>query len=227
MKKFRIIIIIFFLTLIILCIKLIKFDDKSVEISTSEIKYIGSVVIDPGHGGYDEGASSKNGVYEKDLVLEVALKLASKLRENNIKAFLTRDKDIALGDFVREDIINRAKFIDSKKADLFLSIHLNGSDIASAKGVETYNEYLDDKSYKLAESIQDELSSIEYTKDRGIKGTDEKSLGILRYSQTTGVLVELGFITNAEDEKYLVSNNGQDSIVDAIVNGILNYFGEQ
>ena len=95
-----------------------------------------------------------------------------------------------------------------------------------AKGVESYSRFLDDKSYLLAESIQDELSSIEYTKDRGIKETNEKSLGILRYTNIPGVLLELGFITNSEDEKYLISEKGQDIIVDCILNGILNYFNE-
>lgn len=204
---------------------LISKEEREV-ISINEEIYRGIIVIDPGHGGEDTGAISQNNVNEKDIVLDISLKLGEKLEENNFKVYFTRKSDKALGNTVRSDIINRAKFINARNADIFLSIHLNGSDIQSAKGVESYSRFLDDKSYLLAESIQDELSSIEYTKDRGIKETNEKSLGILRYTNITGVLLELGFITNSEDEKYLISEEGQDIIVGCILNGILNYFNE-
>lgn len=200
--------------------------EKSEVVSINEEIYSGIIVIDPGHGGEDTGAISQNNVNEKDVVLDISLKLGEKLEENNFKVYFTRKSDKALGNTVRSDIINRAKFINARNADIFLSIHLNGSDIESAKGVESYSRFLDEKSYLLAESIQDELSSIEYTKDRGIKETNEKSLGILRYTNITGVLLELGFITNSEDEKYLISEEGQDIIVYCILNGILNYFNE-
>ena len=200
--------------------------EKSEVVSINEKIYSGIIVIDPGHGGEDTGAISQNNVNEKDVVLDISLKLGEKLEENNFKVYFTRKSDKALGNTVRSDIINRAKFINARNADIFLSIHLNGSDIESAKGVESYSRFLDDKSYLLAESIQDELSSIEYTKDRGIKETNEKSLGILIYTNITGVLLELGFITNSEDEKYLISEEGQDIIVYCILNGILNYFNE-
>lgn len=221
--------ILIFLSLFVIGIIFMNFlisKEESEVISINEEIYSGIVVIDPGHGGEDTGAISQNNVNEKDIVLDISLKLGEKLEENNFKVYFTRKSDRALGNTVRSDIINRAKFINARNADIFLSIHLNGSDVESAKGVESYSRFLDDKSYLLAESIQDELSSVEYTKDRGIKETNEKSLGILRYTNITGVLLELGFITNSEDEKYLISEEGQDIIVDCILNGILNYFNE-
>lgn len=221
--------ILIFLSLFVMGIIFMNFlisKEKSEVVSINEKIYSGIIVIDPGHGGEDTGAISQNNVNEKDVVLDISLKLGEKLEENNFKVYFTRKSDKALGNTVRSDIINRAKFINARNADIFLSIHLNGSDIESAKGVESYSRFLDEKSYLLAESIQDELSSIEYTKDRGIKETNEKSLGILRYTNITGVLLELGFITNSEDEKYLISEEGQDIIIYCILNGILNYFNE-
>ena len=221
--------ILIFLSLFVMGIIFMNFlisKEKSEVVSINEKIYSGIIVIDPGHGGEDTGAISQNNVNEKDVVLDISLKLGEKLEENNFKVYFTRKSDKALGNTVRSDIINRAKFINARNADIFLSIHLNGSDVESAKGVESYSRFLDDKSYLLAESIQYELSSIEYTKDRGIKETNEKSLGILRYTNITGVLLELGFITNSEDEKYLISEEGQDIIVYCILNGILNYFNE-
>lgn len=196
------------------------------DVSSPRLDYRGVIVIDPGHGGYDGGAVSQNKIYEKDVVLEISKKLGDELMENNFKVYFTRENDESLGNTTRSDIINRSKFINAKSPDIFLSIHLNGSDAMSAKGVESYARFLDRKSYLLAESIQDELSSIEYTKDRGVKQTNEKSLGILRNTNSVGVLLELGFITNIEDEKVLLSHDGQSIIVEAILNGIINYFQE-
>lgn len=226
MKILKILIFLSLFVMGIIFMNLLISKEKSEVVSINEEIYSEIIVIDPGHGGEDTGAISQNNVNEKDVVLDISLKLGEKLEENNFKVYFTRKSDKALGNTVRSDIINRAKFINARNADIFLSIHLNGSDVESAKGVESYSRFLDDKSYLLAESIQDELSSIEYTKDRGIKETDEKSLGILRYTNITGVLLELGFITNSEDEKYLISEEGQDIIVDCILNGILNYFNE-
>jgi N-acetylmuramoyl-L-alanine amidase len=91
------------------------------------------IVIDPGHGGHDPGAVGLNGLYEKDVVLDIALKLKEILSENSLyEVFLTREKDIYIPLEARTAIANK------KKADLFLSIHANASPQRKAKGVETY-----------------------------------------------------------------------------------------
>ena len=226
MRGLKILIFLSLFVIGIVCINFLISGKETKVVSVGEQSYKGIIVIDPGHGGEDTGAVSQNNINEKDVVLDISLKLGEKLEENNFKVYFTRKSDEALGNTVRSDIINRAKFINARNADIFLSIHLNGLDMEIAKGVESYSRFLDDKSYLLAESIQDELSSIEYTKDRGIKETNEKSLGILRYTNIPGVLLELGFITNSEDEKYLISEEGQDIIVGCILNGISNFSNE-
>ena len=199
--------------------------NNKVEASLNE-NYVTIIALDPGHGGEDTGAVSKNGINEKDIVLDIALMLGEKLSENNFKVVYTRDIDKQFDKDESRDIHSRTKIINKSGADIFLSIHLNGSDESIARGVETYSKYLDEKSFLLAQSIQDELSSIEYTLDRGVKDTSERKLGILRSANVTGALLELGFITNIEDEKYLTSKKGQNIITDCILNGILNYFEE-
>ncbi len=92
------------------------------------------VVIDPGHGGHDPGAVGRNGLYEKDVVLDIALKV----RDIIIKEYplceviLTRDKDI----FIPLD--ERAAIANRSSADLFVSIHVNASPNRKARGIETY-----------------------------------------------------------------------------------------
>lgn len=106
-------------------------------ISINDGIYSEIVVIDPGHGGGDTGTISQNNVSEKDIVLDISLKLGEKLEKDNFKVYFTRKIDKELGNTVKSDIINRAKFINARNADIFLFIHLNGSDIESVKGVES------------------------------------------------------------------------------------------
>jgi N-acetylmuramoyl-L-alanine amidase len=91
------------------------------------------IVIDPGHGGHDPGAVGLHGLYEKDVVLDIALKLRDILSVNPLyEVFLTREKDIYIPLEARTAIANK------KNADLFLSIHANASPQRKAKGIETY-----------------------------------------------------------------------------------------
>ena len=92
-----------------------------------------TIVLDPGHGGHDPGAVGPNGLYEKDVVLDIALKLKKALSENQaFKVFMTRERDIFI------PLEERTAFANSKHADLFISIHTNASPNKSARGIETY-----------------------------------------------------------------------------------------
>lgn len=184
------------------------------------------IVIDAGHGGVDTGSIGYSNTLEKDVTLNISLKLGQKLEENGFDIYYTREEDVSLGDSEFYDLNSRIKIINNLKPDVFLSIHLNGSEYESARGVETYTRSLDNKSYLLGEFIQDELSSIEYTTDRGVKTTKDRRLAILNRTKYVGVLLELGFITNESDEEYLISVSGQDIIVGCIVSGVLDYFNK-
>ena len=102
-----------------------------------DVPLIGTVVIDPGHGGRDPGAIGPTGIMEKDVVLGIGLELKKALEKAGIKVYMTREKDV----FV--PLLDRTKFANDKKADLFVSIHTNavaGSKIrlASTKGYKIY-----------------------------------------------------------------------------------------
>ena len=91
-----------------------------------------TVVIDAGHGGDDQGARGPRGLLEKDIVLDVARRLAGKLRDAGLRVVLTRDGDRFVGLEERTSIANDAR------ADLFVSIHANGSEARAARGIETF-----------------------------------------------------------------------------------------
>ena len=105
------------------------------------------IVLDPGHGGHDPGAVGPRNLYEKDVVLDVALKLKKILaRDQNLEVFLTRETDVFI------PLEQRTAIANSKSADLFISIHANASPRRDAKGVETYllNWTTDEEAMKVA-----------------------------------------------------------------------------
>ena len=109
-----------------------------------------TIVIDPGHGGIDPGATGRQGLMEKDVVLDIARRLRDKLvMSGNYRVLLTRDKDVKI--FLKE----RVAFAKTNKADLFISIHINSlpAEAASVNYVETYyfGQHTDKRSLELAE----------------------------------------------------------------------------
>ncbi len=91
------------------------------------------IVLDPGHGGHDSGAIGPNKLCEKDVVLDIALKLKEILSEDpNVEVFMTRDKDVFI------PLVERTAIANSKNADLFVSVHANASPRKEARGIETY-----------------------------------------------------------------------------------------
>ncbi|HSH20390.1 MAG TPA: N-acetylmuramoyl-L-alanine amidase, partial [Draconibacterium sp.] len=96
-------------------------------------KHITVVVIDPGHGGKDFGASIGN-AREKDIVLDIALRLGESIKANypEIEVIYTRTKDVFIPLYSRANIANK------NKADLFISIHVNGTEKTSVQGTETF-----------------------------------------------------------------------------------------
>lgn len=105
------------------------------------------VVIDPGHGGHDPGAVGPNKLCEKDVVLDIALKLRKILSEDpGLEVYLTRDKDIFI------PLEQRTAIANSKNADLFVSVHANASPRRDARGMETYllNWTNDEEAMKVA-----------------------------------------------------------------------------
>jgi len=93
---------------------------------------VSRIVVDAGHGGKDPGAKGPGGIQEKDLTLALAKGLARRLRLEGFEVFLTRDSDVFL------TLEERTAFANKKRADLFVSIHINASGDPSAQGIETY-----------------------------------------------------------------------------------------
>ncbi len=193
-----------------------------------------TIVVDAGHGGHDDGAVS-HGLREKDLTLDVALRLEKMLRSANFPVVLTRRDDVYVSLADRAQIANK---IDNA---MFVSIHFNQSSESSAMGAETY--YADqkvmpeyawmwmglftrpkmpqlDNGESLASFIQTSMVMKLDVPNRGIKS---RSLYVVRNVRDPSVLVEGGFISNPLEAQLLTNEDYRQRLAGAIAEGIVNY----
>lgn len=176
------------------------------------------IVIDAGHGDEDPGSSISN-VDEKDLNLQIALKLKSALEEEGYEVMMTRSDDTYL------TLTERAEFANEVEADLFISIHQNSYiDDSTVSGIEVYyNESTKTESDEvLAQFIQTELVETTGARDRGIRAYDESV--VTRKTEMPACLVELGYMTNKSELSLLQSDAYQYKLVTGMVNGINQFF---
>ncbi|AFM03935.1 N-acetylmuramoyl-L-alanine amidase [Bernardetia litoralis DSM 6794] len=185
------------------------------------------VVVDAGHGGNDVGnecSDLKRFKQEKDLVLPVALQLGGYLENllENVKVIYTRTEDryVSLED--------RAKIANEASADLFISIHANHNPIKSIHGSQVHIHNHDIKFskifaqkllYQLSKRAKRKVLKIQTTADRG------HNLFVLQNTKMPAVLVELGFMSNKNEEVYLNSEYGQTILASAIFRAVREYRG--
>lgn len=169
------------------------------------------VVIDPGHGGADWGATDGN--KEKDAVLAIGQQLTKILELHGVNAILTRNGDYFIG------LDRRVEIAKEANANLFVSIHANYYDCPEAMGVETYSY---GSGSKLADVIQQSIVKQLAVVDRGTKTA---RFLVLRKSVIPAVLVETGFISNKLESAMLATPEYRNRMADAIGRGILQYLG--
>lgn len=173
------------------------------------------VVIDAGHGGLDTGAL-RGSVLEKDITLDIALKVREILQERGMKkVVMTRTGDTTLSLAERVDIAN------SKKANIYVSIHVNASVKSEIKGIETH--YYTEKGYDVAQVIHKELMDTVNAEDRGLF---KSKFYVINHTEAPAVLLELGFISNEQERNSLTSKKRQTNSAQAIADGIINYLME-
>jgi N-acetylmuramoyl-L-alanine amidase len=222
-----------------------------------------TVVIDAGHGGKDPGSLGKQ-TTEKAIALAIALKAGNYIEHDfpEVKVIYTRKTDVFI------PLHQRAEIANSGKADLFISVHVNGSDNKQIDGTESlvlgthragenfevakkensvilleddYKERYEGfdpdlpesyqsfslmqdlyfkKSIEFAGLVQEQFREKAQRKDRSVR---QQGLLVLAQTAMPGILVETGFITNADEEQYLMTEQGQDYIASAIFRAFRDY----
>jgi N-acetylmuramoyl-L-alanine amidase len=178
-----------------------------------------TIVIDPGHGGYDSGAIGRYfGTLEKNINLSTALLLKSKLNQLGVNVVVTRLTDTFI------TLENRVRISHNYNADAFISIHYNSfPNNTSVTGIETYY-YTYKKDYLLGYYIQQEMIKKTNFKNRGVKFGN---LYVLRNNKQPSVLLELGFLSNSIEEAIIRTDSYRDKVTDGIINGLKLYFSQK
>ena len=217
MKKYYIL----FLLIISLC----SFNFVSANKVEYNLELLGKVIyIDPGHGGKDPGTIYKD-IYEKDINLEICLKLQKVLEKEGAIVYLTRygDYDLSNNSHSRKksDLNNRAKIINESGADIYISIHLNSINSSTWKGAQVFYDDVNEKNIEIANLFQEQLKEDLKTK-RKVK--EIKTMLMNRKITIPGILIEVGFLSNPNDRYLLRQSDYQYKICDSIKKGLIKYF---
>ncbi|WP_425446379.1 N-acetylmuramoyl-L-alanine amidase [Dethiothermospora halolimnae] len=183
------------------------------------------IVIDAGHGGRAPGTTGPiTKVREKDLSLNVALKLEKKLKNMGFKTLMTRDSDEYVGLYDRTDMANE------NNADAFVSIHFNAHPSSAIAGIQTLycpsyeSDVKNSDNYPFAETIHEAL--LEGLKRKDMDIIRRPDLVVTRETAMVSALVELGFVTNPQEERIIITDEYHEKAAEAIASGLVNYFSK-
>ncbi|WP_066321406.1 N-acetylmuramoyl-L-alanine amidase CwlD [Bacillus sp. FJAT-29814] len=187
------------------------------------------ILLDAGHGGPDGGAGTGE-TLEKDIALDITLKVRDYLQQQGALVVMTRTTDTDLADpgtrgYSRrkvEDLKKRLKMINGTDNDFFVSIHLNAIPSPRWSGAQTFYAPHHKENARAAKFIQEELR-------RNLENTTRKakpinSVYILKHAKRPGVLVEVGFLSNPAEKAKLKKEDYQEKVAASIYEGVIRYF---
>lgn len=215
-------VLLFFLGVVIIIVWLC-IPKKTLNTNSLAVK---AIYIDPGHGGLDGGMVAPNGLYEKDIVLDICFYLKYLFEGNGYTVYLTRDGDYDLAlknsqNRKREDIHKRVKLINESSALFYLSIHANSYSSPIIYGAQTFYNATNSKSKLLAECIQDSIKDYLKNTKRYALAINDKYL--IDNVKKPGCLVEVGFLSNPRELELLQSEDYKQKMASAIYFGVLDY----
>ena len=177
------------------------------------------IVIDPGHGGFDIGATVQS-VEEKALALQTATLVKKYLHDMGYRVILTRSRDTFIS------LKKRTQIANDTKSKLFVSIHFNAFKGTNVKGIEIYyynkgSQWRQKASKKLAQLVLDGMIAATGTNSRGVK---TGNFHVIRESNMPAILIEGGFITNPQERSHLKDKKYVEKMSQSIAHGIDKYF---
>lgn len=218
------------LIVLIICLVMINRNlRKQVIAETVEVKETGNIIVlDAGHGGSDPGKIGVNGALEKDINLQIVMRVRNLLEKNNISVVLTRDTDAI--EFSGEDtgskkadMKKRIEIINETNPFLAVSIHQNSFTDSSVSGAQVFYYSGSKAGEKYGKIMQSALHTLDENNKREAKSNDTYYL--LRKTNVPTVIVECGFLSNPQEAKKLMTEEYQETISKAIVDGIESCFG--
>ena len=211
--------------LILICFFLLTISLPNVTASINNLNLLGKkIVLDAGHGGTYSGA--KNGkIVEKELNLLLVKKLEKELISRGATVYLTREEDNDLSartsERKRSDLYNRAKYINTIKPNMYISIHLNATISSSWKGLQVFYNKNNEENKVIAETITNNLKN-NINNIREVK--EENKYYMYKYIKYPGVLIEAGFISNPDENYLLRQEEYQNKLIILIADAIEKYY---
>ena len=207
-----------------------SFTGRTVKTSKSNVASMPTIIIDPGHGGEDGGASVGEDILEKDINLAISLKLRDYLLLNGFDVIMTRDSDTAIydkeldGSKKRSDLNNRVELFNSSNNNIVVSIHQNKFVDSKYYGTQIFYSDNNDSNNLLAENIRNSVVSLlQPDNNRECKLTGSE-IYILDNTTVPAVLVECGFLSNEAEAAMLITKEYQNKIAYTICLGIMEYY---
>ena len=191
-----------------------------------EIYYATTIILDAGHGGKDGGASSRDGLVERDLVFNITKIVEENLRLQGFNVIMTRcdERDLA-SDYAtnrkREDLNQRVKIMNSNENAIAVSIHANATGNTRWRGAQTFYDPKLLENKELATHIMNALRA--NIDDLTREQRPISNIFILRNSRIPTALVEVGFLSNPDEARLLGCEDYQRLIAYAIFEGIMSY----
>ena len=178
----------------------------------------------PRHGGSDSGAQSGQ-IIEKELNLILVKKLEKELTTRGAVVYLTREEDNDLSIKAkyrkRSDLYNRAKYINTIKPDMYISIHLNSTTTKTWKGLEVFYTNKNIKNKEIANQITNDLKK-NIKNVREIK--EDNTYYMYKHIKYPGVLIEAGFISNPDENYLLRQEEYQNKLITLLADSIEKYY---
>ena len=201
---------------------------ESVELPTTL-----TIILDAGHGGEDGGAQG-NGLSEKNINLDITLRLASLLQEQGVNVVLTRDSDILLydkdsnynGKKKSQDLQNRLKITNSYENPILVSIHMNYFAQTQYSGLQVWYSKNDSRSKILANQIQSNVKSTLQPNNNRVTKEATSSIYLLHNATCPAVLVECGFLSNPEEARALSDEIYREKLANVIFQSIMIYISQ-
>ena len=180
-----------------------------------------TILLDAGHGGTDGGAAARDsGTPEKELNLRVALFLRDELKQSGARVIMTRETDMEYSRNKREDLTARLNLAKEGNADLLISVHMNEYRLRGESGPQVFYRAGQEQSRLLAGAIQAAMiQELKPAKERAAMAGDYFILSL----DIPSALVECGFLSNAAEEKLLLTEDYQRRVAQAIRDGIVEY----
>ena len=184
------------------------------------------VLLDAGHGGADPGKVSASGIKEKDINLSISNVISDKLTKLGAIVYLTRydDYDLAITNTInrkRSDLSRRGNIINRSNCDIFLSIHLNAEETGIWSGAQVFYNNENKENEVLAKLLQKNFNK-RLNSNRDYKLAND--LYLQKRVDRPGVLIEVGFLSNASDRYLLKQASYQNKVAVVVTDSIVEYF---